>query len=463
MSEERIRAVENGLLPVVTIAGRLPAPMNLAERMGRYKVPGLSIAVIDRAKIDWARGYGLRSAAEDIPIAPDTRFQAASISKPVSAMAALHLVQTGDLELDADVNRVLRSWHVPENEHTREQKVTLRRLLSHTAGLTVSGFRGYAADEKVPSVGQVLDGVPPANSDPVRVDLVPGSEFRYSGGGYVVMQQLLEDVTGRSFAELVQATVLDPLGMQHSTFEQPLPLHLAEQAAIAHGHEGQPLDGRWHTYPERAAAGLWTTPSDLARFAIEVIESNRGQSNKILSQDLIGEMLTPPIEGYGLGLAVRKLDDGIQFRHAGGNEGYRCSTIAYTGSGQGAVVMTNSDNGDYLVAELLRGIARIYGWPGFEPEEKTAAQVDPAIWADYEGTYHDPESPEWGVVISRVGDWLVLRTGWDDLCFELYAASEARYFALERDQEIEFVRDEAGQVDAIMIDAQWRMQKAAHT
>ena len=266
--EARISRIENGLLSPVVVAGRPIPLMTLAARMAELKVPGVSIAVIYNGAIEWAKGYGAAEAGTQTPVTPRTLFQAASVSKPVAALAALRLVEQGRLVLDEDVNAKLKSWKVPENEFTKAEKVTLRRLLSHTAGLTVHGFGGYPADVPVPSLAQVLDGEKPANSAAIRVDIVPGTVWRYSGGGYTVMQQLLIDVTGRAFPDILAELVLKPVGMTDSTYEQPLPEARRGGAAAGHTSDGKLLPGRCHTYPEMAAAGLWTTPTDLARFLL---------------------------------------------------------------------------------------------------------------------------------------------------------------------------------------------------
>jgi CubicO group peptidase (beta-lactamase class C family) len=221
-TDARIARIENGLRYAVAIRGRAPVQMRLDERMRVHKVPGVSIAVIDSFRIVWARGYGVREAGGTDSVTTETLFQAASISKPVAALAALRLVQEGVLDLDEDVNRKLKSWKIPDSRFTTTQPVTLRRMLSHSAGLTVHGFRGYASTEPVPTVLQIVNGEPPANSRAIRVDTFPGARWRYSGGGYTVMQQLLVDVSGKPFPELMRTQVLDPLGMKHSTYEQPL-------------------------------------------------------------------------------------------------------------------------------------------------------------------------------------------------------------------------------------------------
>lgn len=352
--QARIARVESGL------------KMTLAERMAFYKVPGLGIAVIHGGAIEWAKGYGVREAGQPTPVDTDTLFQAASISKPVAAMAALKLVQGGKLALDEDVNRKLSTWKLPENEFTAGEKVTLRRILTHSAGLTVHGFPGYAQGAPLPTLVQVLNGVPPANTAPIRVDVKPGTLFRYSGGGFTLMQQMLIDVAGRPFPEFMQDTVLGPLGMTHSTYQQPLPEALWRQAASAHDRDGVAVKGRWNTYPEMAAAGLWTTPSDLARFAIELRNAFRGQSERVLSAATARQMLTRQRKDLnGLGIGLRGEGQTLSFSHGGANRGFMCQLIAFAESGDGAVIMTNGDRGQALIQEVLRAIAAEYGWPEF--------------------------------------------------------------------------------------------------
>ena len=262
--DQRIHRVENGLLPEEIGKGESIPKWTIAERMTHYNAVGVSVAVIDHYAIQWAKGYGFLDKDSHQPVTTETLFQAGSISKPVAATAALHLVEAGKLSLDEDVNRKLKSWHVPENEFTRQQKVTLRRILSHTAGLTVHGFPGYAVDETIPTLVDILDGKKPANTAAIRVDIMPGTKERYSGGGYTIMQLLVTDVTGEQFPQVVKSLVLDKIGMRHSSYRQPLPPDWAKQAASGYYDNGSPVKGKWHVYPEMAAAGLWTTASDLA-------------------------------------------------------------------------------------------------------------------------------------------------------------------------------------------------------
>jgi len=247
--------------------------------------------------------------------------------------------------------------------------------------------------------------------------------------------------------------------MNNSTFEQPLPRQYAGHAAIAHSGNGRPIDGKWHTYPEMAAAGLWTTPSDLARFAIEILKSNAGQSNKILSVEMTQEMLTPLMENYGLGLRIQKFDDSIQFSHAGGNRGFRCFLVGYTGIEQGAVVMTNGDNGDLLMLEVIRSIAHAYGWPDFRPTEKSIAQINPNIYSQYEGEYRFVDFPDFGAVIKRENERLFMQTLPDGICCELYGESETQYFMVEREETIAFVKNDDDKVNTLMFDSQWKMER----
>jgi CubicO group peptidase (beta-lactamase class C family) len=291
------------------------------------------------------------------------------------------------------------------------------------------------------------------------VETVPGSRWSYSGGGYTVIQQLLEDVTGQPFPALMQSTVMDRLQMNYSIFEQPLPSQFAMDAATAHRGDGRPLNGKWHTYPEMAAAGLWTTPSDLARYAMEILQSGAGRSNTILSTRMMQEMLTPIENNFGLGLRVQKFGESLEFNHAGGNAGFRCFMVGYTGLEQGAVVMTNGDNGDVLMMEIMRSIARAYDWPNFRPTEKSVAPVDPSLYDEYAGEYRLVESEEYGAVIRREDDRLIMESLPDGVCYELHAETETGFFTEEHEETFDFVRDADGKVNTLMIASQWKMER----
>jgi CubicO group peptidase (beta-lactamase class C family) len=450
--ERSIQRIENGLLPVNLIEGEPVPAMAIGERMRFYNTPGASIAVIRDGRVEWARGYGVVDVRSGRPVDTTTLFQAASISKPVAAMAALHLVEQGRLSLDDDVNGLLRTWRVPENEWNSTEKVTLRRLLSHSAGLTVHGFRGYAAGETVPTLAQLLDGAAPANSAAVRVDVLPGSLWRYSGGGTCVAQQLMEDVTGTDFAALMRETVLAPASMIHSTYEQPIPADYAAQAASGHRIDGAPVDGQWHTYPEQAAAGLWTTPSDLALLAIEVQRSLRGESNRILSAEMMQEMLTKQSGEFGLGFGLAEEGGRQFFSHAGANEGFRAYLVASHDGRDGAVVMTNSDQGQPVVMEIVRAIAREYGWPLFQPRVMQVAAVDEARITELVGGY-EAQLRDQKIAVgveAQEGALRVLLPIWNGPR-TLHPGSEGRWFFVESSAEMEFVRDGAGRVEAVRL------------
>ena len=333
--------------------------------MQKRRIPGLSLAIIQDGKIVKATGYGVTEKGGDAPVTTSTLFQAGSISKSVAGLGALRLVEQGKLTLDEDVNTRLVTWKVPENEFTREKKVTLRGLLSHTAGLTVHGFPGYDSDGPVPTLVQVLDGAKPANTRPIRVDVLPGSKWRYSGGGYTVMQQMIIDVTGKPFPPFMQEAVLGPLGMEESTFEQPLPAEKAKLTATAHLQDRSLVKGKWHIYPEMAAAGLWTTPSDLSRFAIGVQEALAGRSDKTLSKKMTRQMLTEEKDNDGLGVFLEGSGSTLRFGHGGRDEGFDARLIAYAETGQGAAIMINTNDNSQMVSRILEAIAREYHWPEY--------------------------------------------------------------------------------------------------
>jgi len=326
--EQHIQRVTSGLIGPVILKGDQHAARTLSQRMKDLNVPGVSIAVIHGGKIEWARGFGFRSVGGP-PVDDATLFQAASISKPLSAMAVLRLVQQGKLSLDADINTYLSTWKLPTAPVAAGKPVTLRELLAHTGGISVHGFPGYARGVEIPTLVQVLNGEKPANTQPIRIEAPPGDHWQYSGGGYTIMQQMLIDISKEAYPKLMHDNVLAPVGMIHSTYQQPLPASLEGNAATPYRGDGKPVEGGAHTYPEMAAAGLWTTPSDLARYAIEVQNSLQGKANHVLSAEMTQQMVSPGKGNWGLGVEIGGSKDNPYFSHGGANEGFRCIFVAY--------------------------------------------------------------------------------------------------------------------------------------
>lgn len=435
--------VEANLMPSFRPTGKR-TPTALHDRMSALSVPGVSIAVIHEGRIDWAAGYGVRRTGEPGRVDPDTVFQAASMSKPVSVLAALRLAEAGKIELDTDVDEYLKSWSVPASAYTKDRPVTIRDIASHCAGFTVHGFAGYADGAPLPTVAQILDGKPPANSPPVRIDKRPGEGFRYSGGGTTVLQQLLLDVTGESFPKLVSRQVLRPAGMRRSTFEQPLPKRFHANAAVGHRVDGSIVEGRWHTYPEMAAAGLWTRPSDLATFLIEVHHAYGGKPGALLGQPMVEDALgrqCPGMEGVpgaaaghvGLGFMVAPRTGDMRFGHGGANDGYRGEMVMDVRRGSGVVVMTNSDTGGVLAAEIINAVAHVYGWPAHEHKDVALAPLDTAAFDAIAGAYTavpGARVPVEQVSFSRDGETLLAKFG-DQIVVEMYPAGGRSYLIFE--------------------------------
>lgn len=360
----QIQACEHGLQPFRN-AVYAQADRHLPDRMHYYGVPGVSIAVINDGWLDWARGYGVCDQTTVAPITPDTRFPVASLTKPIVGLAILRLVQQGILDLDVDVNRYLTSWAVPDTLNMQQSKVTLRGLLSHSAGTTTFGFWGYRPAGPIPALLAVLDGLPPANSTPVRVATRPGTTWSYSSGGYCIIQQLLIDVLRQPFPDLMDELILSPLAMQTSTFALTPPQE--QEGNSAHGHDatGAPIVDRWRAHPELAAMGLWSTPKDIAKLIIAIQHSYTQGTNPFLSPELTRTMLTPQISNWGLGPAIDGSGTTARFAHGGAVLGFRSYMVAYRERGQGAVITTNGERGDHLCVELLHSIARAYTWPDY--------------------------------------------------------------------------------------------------
>ena len=345
-------------------AGEGDEKLSVQELMKKYYVPGVSVSIVQNFQVIGAKGYGVADVETGAPVTLDTLFQAASISKPVAAMAALKAVQDGLFGVDQDVNTILKSWKLDLGEF-KDDVVTPAMLLSHTGGTTVHGFGGYAPSGTIPTAHQVLSGE--GNTDRVYVDIGPLSKWRYSGGGVTVMQVALTDTVGRPYADILREWVLDPIGMTTSTYEQPLPEARWPEAARAHDNRGQRTDAPWHVYPEQAAAGLWTTQTDLCKFAIEVMLSRRGEANNVLGPELTEAMITKrEIGDYGLGFGLHGSDavPNMYFGHGGSNWGFQCDLVAHNRKGYGAAIMTNGDNGRRVIGELHKRIAKVYKWEG---------------------------------------------------------------------------------------------------
>lgn len=333
---------------------------DLAEAMRKLHIPSVDVALIESGRLAWSHVFGT---------APDNAiYQAASLSKLVTAVAALRLVDRGVLDLDRDVNDYLTGWRVPENDFTRDHPVTLRQLLSMTAGVGVPGYPGYEPGQKLPTLQQILDGAPPANSPPVRVEAIPGSRYAYSGGGFEIVQALIEATTNMKFQDALQDLLLRPAGMANSYFPQPLPGELVRRAATGHDANGNELPGGWRVVPELAAGGLWTSAMDLAHLSLELERAYRGESGALLTRATAQAMMTQQNGGpYGLGAAVAGNGKNRVLMKRGQNIGYQSYMLLFPETGQGIVVLTGSDNGTTLATALIRRAAAAYQWPLLGP------------------------------------------------------------------------------------------------
>ena len=441
------------------------APRTLAAQMALYATPGVTVSVVDNGELAAEGAFGVKIAGTDDAVTPNTVFQAGSISKPVFALAVLRLVDAGILDLDADVNDYLTSWRVPANGEWTP-RITLRQLLSHTAATSVHGFPGYPATGALPSLIDVLNGVPPANTLPVVVEGLPGVQFRYSGGGTTIAQQLVMDVLRRPFPELMRDLVLGPARMHDSTFEQPLPSAMVSRAATGHPWNGVPVPGGWHVYPEMAAAGLWTTASDLARLGAAVMRTLRGRDSALgLKPETVAAMLQPQLPDQkvgsdfaGLGWFCNGEGEAFRFGHGGEDHGFIAHMRMFPNRASGAVVMINSIQGWPLPAEILTALGREYGWPRISD---LAVKSTMTRERGYAGVYRREDGRV--AHIEETAHGLSLRFGGQGP-LPLTAESDARFFSLAIDLRVSFERSESGDWTALTVSqlgAALRFERAA--
>ena len=437
-SNDKTTNIENSLRGPVVISEKSQT-MNLEERMRHYNVPAVSIAVIKDSSIDYEKAY-------EKNVNQNTIIQAGTISKTPKASRIITQVQQGKVNLDEDVNKYLKRWKIKHNQNYKEtDKITLRQILSHSAGLSVSGFPGYEIHKKLPSIIDVLNGDPKlANTKPVEVIHKPGEKFQYSGGGTTVSQLILEDVTGEDYATWMEKNVLKPLDMKVSTFKQPLPKELQSKATAGHDLDGNVIDGKWHAYPEKGAAGLWTTPTDLAKFLIAMLKISEGSTDYPINKKMQDEMFQKQIKGFknsdvGLGVFLSGNKEDFSFSHDGRNEGFISRMVAYPELKKGFIIMVNNDAAFNLMDEITNGIADTYNMPGFKKVTKESVKYSLGDYPDILGTY---KNKEYTLDIISKENTLFLYDPNLKTKKRLYLKNNQRFFFLEDAIEIEYLQDE---------------------
>jgi CubicO group peptidase (beta-lactamase class C family) len=427
--EERIRLVENNLAGWVQTGDN--DTWTLTERMKKNNINGVSIAVVHNYQIEWARGYGFADVSEKRPVTENTLFQAASISKSLNSLGVLKLVQEKRLDLNSDINKYLVTWKFPYDEKSNNKIITLTNLLSHTGGLTVSGFPGYAKGEVLPSIIQILDGQKPANTAPVRSSIEPGKSNIYSGGGITISQMIVMDITKQPYDVFMKENVLDPLGMKSSSFTQPPPADKAKLLATGYRVDGSEVTGKYHIYPEQAAAGLWTNPVDLCKYIIETQLAYKEESAKVLTPEMTRLRLTPVLEDAGLGVFVNSRVAGSfkYFNHNGGNEGFCCTAIGCLNAGEGVVIMTNTDSfNSSILEEIANSVAAVYKWKDYYlPEIRKVVDVEPSVLNNYTGKYDMAGR----TVTFKMSDKGLTVNVSGDIYWKVYFTSDSEFFIRE--------------------------------
>ena len=456
-ARHQVQQVAQNLLPRVQLEGQKYKPVDLQTRLQETHLPGLSLAVIKDGKVVWAEGFGIADKKQNRKVTTETLFQAGSISKPVAALAVLKLAQDGKVDLDADVNQYLTSWKVPTNEFTKANPVTLRQLMTHTSGLTQHGFPGYVRGSKIPTDVEVLMGK--GNTDLVTVDTLPGKAWRYSGGGYTVMELLVADVTKMPFEEYVQQAILTPLGMHNSTYAQPLPKTLWSKASAAFDDKGEQVEGDWHVYPEQAAAGLWTTPVDLAKYIMAVQQAYAGNTVGPITPELAKQMLEVHHDVWGLGPELEQREQGLVFTHGGKNKGFSNRFEAFVEKDEGLVLMSNGDSASTVFGELRIAISEHYGWNFIRSKKITAITLPEARAKQLEGLYAYEKDHQFKMKITREGTrFNVLDMARDNL-MAFVATEEDTLIELEGGADVTIETNDKGEIIAVIWRGLYRFER----
>jgi len=455
--EARIKKVENNLGGWVKIQDS--TGWNILNRMACYHVNGLSIAVIHNYKVEWAKGYGWADTAGRVPVTVSTLFQPASIGKSINAVGMMKLVQDGKLDLNRDINDYLKRWKFPYDSVSRGKKITTIALLSHTAGLSVHGFDGYKWGQALPNIIQVLNGEPPANSPAVRSLFEPGIKFEYSGGGYEISELMAEDITGVPYARYINSTIFKQLGMRHTFYYPGLTNEAKKNLATAYRFDGAAIGCKYHIYPENACgAGLWSTPTDMAKFIIELQLSLQNKSNKILSATTTRQMFIPQVEKNNApGFFIEQRGGGTYFHHDGLNEGFTSDYYASMKDGNGVVIMANTDyaSSQDIRTEIINSVAAVYGWKGFyTPVVKKEAVVPDSVLKTYCGKYKFRDDLDQTVTVFFKNGHLWFHDSSSPVPWLMHFTNHTDFFFHEVMFNIHsFTKDANGKVDGFMIKA----------
>ena len=453
-NDDKITQVENNLVGAIQPAGEPPA--NIKDRMLYFHIHGLSIAVIQNYHILWAKGYGWADVNKKLPVTTSTLFQAASISKSLNGVGLLKLAQEKKLDLYADINTYLTGWKFPYDSLSKGKKISVANLLSHTGGLTVHGFPGYELGKDRPTVEQILDGKPPSNSPAVRSMYEPGLRSEYSGGGITISQLILTNITHQPYDVYMKKEVLQPMGMESSTYAQPPTGVDPNILATAYDQNGEEITGNYHIYPEQAAAGLWTNPTDLAKYIIETQLAYEGKSSKVLDQQTTRLRLTPYLDNNAaLGVFIDKSDSTAYFQHGGANEGFRCQYYGSLTKGNGVVIMVNSNNGN-IMPEIVNSVAKVYDFKGLY-RSKTSVAVADSVLEKYTGQY--ALTPTFILVITKEGNQLYTQAT-NQPKFKIYPETPTKFTPIEFPATLEFIKDANGKINSVTLSQNGQQHEA---
>ncbi len=438
---EKIKEVETNITGNILVNDEKPS--TILERMAKYKVKGLSIAVIENYKIAWAKGYGWADEGEKKPMTTETLFEPGSISKSLNAVGILKLSQDKKVDLYTDINTYLTSWKFPYDSLSKGKKITLAQILSHHAGLSVHGFPGHDIKGPIPTVYEVLDGIKPTFTPAVRSEFEPDLKFQYSGGGTTISQVILTDITKQSYDVWMYDNVLKPIGMVNSSYAQPPSKDKQKICSSAYNRDGSPIPNKFHVYPEQAAAGLWMTPSDLCNYIIDMQLAYKGIPSKVLNPEMVKLHLTPYNDGpTAMGTFIEDHDGAKYFQHGAGNDGFCGQFYSSLEDGYGVVLFMNTDDGK-LLFEVINSVAKAYNWKNFyrEPQRKKVVQVPDSIIKTYEGIYLYDDA--WAAIGKKDNEYHFYA---NQMPVKMYFTAPICFFNEEFQATKEFVKDNDGNI-----------------